>query len=513
MIQTLASTTNFTIEYQDNFPNAIHRAQKLKADAETEFAQLRSWFKNTTGFGTGNRVVLQVEQASLASNNGYHTDGTTKVVMNPFDNLGVSDLADDAVMGLFIAEIIEVLMSCRNSQTGTTTWIENHSDGEGLSRMAAGLFHPDGYYQVLGGPFVNGWLQSANRNNWISQNESSDTDGDSFGCSLLFLYWLRSQLGFNMTDMITKAGSTLEATYKNLTGNSGAYAAFTNFIKPFFPAGETATLKTDDPFPLLAGQQRTVQLTFDEVSNGASTIASQGIAHVSPFVTCPAKDYHYTIYNQSVRLRCSANTTGFGQPVYTWKINGQAAGSFGSVTPTTTVYTDAPSTPFHQNSATEPVTVNYQDDGNTSTYQGMSHELDLTNADHLGHESLQIEVSVHEQYASSDTVSTAGQATLDTQLLKYESQFYVDGAACSQAFHRKLSQYLEYNWIPIILTLPDPPPDLYAGIRILEQVSREIAAIAKQNPAAAAEITRAVGAKLGVSERLLGAGVGEATAG
>lgn len=512
MIQTLASTTNFTIQYQDNFPNAIHRAQKLKADAENEFAQLRSWFKNTTGFGTGNRVVLQVDQASLANNNGYRTNGTMKIVMNPFDNMGVSDLADDAVMGLFIAEIIEVLMACRNFQTGTTTWIENHSDGEGLSRMAVGLFHPDGYYQVLGGPFVNGWLQSANRNDWISQNESSDTDGDSFGCSLLFLYWLRSQLGLGMVDMITKAGATLEATYHNLTGNSGAYTAFTDFIKPFFPVGKTATLKTDDPFPLLTGQQRSVQLSFDEVSNGASTIAGQGVAHVSPFLTCPAKDYHYTIYNQAVRLRCSANTTGFGQPVYSWKINGQAVGSFGSVSPTTTVYTDDPNTPYHQNTVNEPVNVNFQDDGDTSTYQGMSHELDLTNGDHLGHESLQIEVSVHEKYASNDTVATAGLATLDAQLLQYENQFYVDGAACSEAFHRKLSQYLEYNWIPIILTLPDPPPDLYRGIRILEEISREIAAVARKNPAAAAEITRAVTAKLGISARLLGSAAGEATA-
>ena len=178
MIQTLATTTNFVIQFNDAFPFAKQRAQKLQQSAEAEFATLRSWFQNTTGFGASNPVTLLVDTKSLAWNNGYHSNGTTLVIMNHFNGQGADPLADDAVMGLFVAEIIEVLMSCRDVQTGKITWHENNSDGEGLSRMAVGMLHPASYYNgtYLGGPYVNGWLQSAARDDWITTNEPSDTD-------------------------------------------------------------------------------------------------------------------------------------------------------------------------------------------------------------------------------------------------------------------------------------------------------------------------------------------------
>ena len=42
MIQTLAKTTNFVIQFNDAFLFAKQRAQKLQQSAEAEFATLRS---------------------------------------------------------------------------------------------------------------------------------------------------------------------------------------------------------------------------------------------------------------------------------------------------------------------------------------------------------------------------------------------------------------------------------------------------------------------------------------
>jgi hypothetical protein len=507
MIKTLGTTTNFVIQYQDNFPNAKQRAQKLMQSAEGEFAQLRNWFKNTTGFGPSNPVTLVVDTKYLASNNGYFTNGTSRVVMNHFDSQGTAALADDAVMGLFIAEIIEVLMACRDFQTGKVTWISNNSDGEGLSRMAVGLLHPGSYYNptYLGGPYVNGWLQSATRNNWISTNEPSDTDGDSFGCSLLFLYYLRYQLGYSMTDIITKAGANLEDTYKGLTGQSGGYTKFTQFLAPFFPIGQTSALKTDNPFPLKSGQQRTVHLSLAQESDGIDTVASQGTVHVSPFFLCPAKDYHYQIMNTPVRLRCTASVTGFAQPVYEWTVNGVAA-SGGTIHPTATVYTDDPAHPDKQNSANQTIALNCSDVGDTSTYQNLSHEFDITNGDNLGHEQLTIEVAVHEKYASSNKVTTVDWALLDTKELVYEPQFYTDGAKCEEGFKKvwdRISGELAYNPIPIILTLPDPPP-LYRSMKVFEQIVSDIERVAAKDPKLADQIATALGGILQVSPKLFG---------
>jgi hypothetical protein len=114
-----------------------------------------------------------------------------------------------------------------------------------------------------------------------------------------------------MTEIITKAGATLEATYHALTGQSGGYAAFTEFLAPFFTIGQTAALKTDNPFPILTGEQRTVQLDLEQQSSGAASVASQGTVHVSPFPLCPAKDYHHKILNTPKLLRCTADVSGF----------------------------------------------------------------------------------------------------------------------------------------------------------------------------------------------------------
>jgi hypothetical protein len=508
MIQTLNSTTNFTIEYQDGFANAKQRALKLYQTCESEFALLRTWFQNTTGFGPGNRVTLQVEQAQLAINYGYRTDGKTKIVMNPFDSEGTSSLADDAVQALFIAEIIEVLMGCRDVQTGNTTWQAGKSDGEGLSRMAAGLLHPASYYTLLGGPYVNGWLQSDTRPDWISTSENTDKDRISFGCSILLLYYLRYQLGHSMTEIITEAGPNLEQTYHALTGVGGAYAAFSQFLETFFPIGQTAALKTDNPFPVKQGQQRTVQLSFTQESNGEGGVQSEGTAHVSPFFPfCPVKDYSYQILNTPVLLRCTASTVGFAQPVYEWNVNGIGV-SMGTITPVASVFTDDPDHPNAQNSINETIKIDCAEIGDTSTYLAVSDEFDITSVDHLGHEQLAVQVSVREKFASNDKTTTLAFAMLDTQMLVYEAQYYEDGAACKRAFDtvtKRIRGALDYNWIPLILTLPDPPPDLYRSMKVYEQIVGDMQIIAKRDPELASKIATAMSGVLQVSQKLLSA--------
>ena len=54
--QTLPNTTNFNIQYEDNFPNAIKRATAIAAVCENEFAVLTRWFRIPGSFGTGDRI-------------------------------------------------------------------------------------------------------------------------------------------------------------------------------------------------------------------------------------------------------------------------------------------------------------------------------------------------------------------------------------------------------------------------------------------------------------------------
>src|SRR5262249_720834 len=121
----------------------------------------------------------------------------------------------------------------------------------------------------------------------------------------------------------------------------------------------------------------------------------------------------------------------------------------------------------------------------TSTYRGMSNELDVYSVDNQGHEKLQITVDVREKYASNDTMTAIGMAILDTQELKYEQQYYDDRAKCEAEFERLIHRVegkLAYNWIPIIFTLPDPPPDLYRSLQVLQQIVSDVQSVARANP-------------------------------
>jgi len=114
---------------------------------------------------------------------------------------------------------------------------------------------------------------------------------------------------------------------------------------------------------------------------------------------------------------------------------------------------------------------------------------------------------VREQFASSDEVITAGTILLDTQELLYEPQFYKDKAKCQaefQAILNRIEGELAYNPIPIILTLPDPPPPLYNAAKAIEQIVSGIRSVAAKNPALANQIRGAVAAALQVSPELLG---------
>jgi hypothetical protein len=124
-----------------------------------------------------------------------------------------------------------------------------------------------------------------------------------------------------------------------------------------------------------------------------------------------------------------------------------------------------------------------------------------------------VQVSVREQFASTDTVTAAGTTLLDTQELVYEAQFYIDKAKCQAAFQvviNRVQGELAYNPIPIILTLPDPPPDLYSAAKVIEQIVSDIRAVATKDARLADQIATAVAGALQVSPQLLGASAGAA---
>jgi hypothetical protein len=158
-------------------------------------------------------------------------------------------------------------------------WKPGNSSGEGLSQLGANTIYPD-LRGRLNGPQV--WLDTSisptadkpSRPDFVSKPaEPSDADFISFGCALLFLYFLRSQLGFSMKAIVSAhaVDNTLEGVYANLTKDHNAFPIFINLLERAFPAGTPSGLVgSADPFPLRSDERLSVKqfITKNELDPG-----------------------------------------------------------------------------------------------------------------------------------------------------------------------------------------------------------------------------------------------------
>ena len=257
-IHTQQTTTHFVVKYDDSNSQAQGMAAAIAAICENEFTVLTGWFNITSGFGSADRITITVQQIAGggADNHGYLSGGNTTIDVN-FLPAGFSQTqANQIAPMMFVNEFVEVLMSF-NDQQGTTTWNAGHSDGEGLSQFCGILRFPVGHYQAYGS-FVNAWLSSP-RPDWISSNESTDSNSVSFGCVLLFLFYLNIQLGFTPAQIIQNGAATPAGLYANLTGDaSDPFGFFLSLIDSVVPGTATITGVTgaaqDNPFPIFGLQ-------------------------------------------------------------------------------------------------------------------------------------------------------------------------------------------------------------------------------------------------------------------
>ena len=78
------------------------------------------------------------------------------------------------------------------------------------------------------------------RPDWVTQTEQTDQDAVSTGCSIVYIYWMRS-LGYTIPQIVQAAGPTLSANYQALTGQRSAY-------QDLLAAMSGLSVTSDNPF-------------------------------------------------------------------------------------------------------------------------------------------------------------------------------------------------------------------------------------------------------------------------
>jgi hypothetical protein len=468
MIKTLGQTINFTVQYEDTFPNAIKRAQVLLNTIENEFIVLTSWFGVVGGFGPGNRsrIIVDLENNTGGNNRGYHTDGTIEIHIDTQNNNPNDTNAGEIVKMVFVAEFAEVLMAY------VKNWDRGASTGEGLSHFCARERFTktyDNYWDNEVGRWFNSGFE-----NWIDNTEATDQNKVSYGCALLFLYYLKSQRNFSIPEIIKKGGPTLEITFQNLTGESGGLVTIVSLLNHFYPNSSLSAVQNANPFPLLEPAERQVMIStsiHSRMSNRRIPVLS-GSARES-FLGCAEKEYSFEILPMYPELTCTAHSIGFGQPVYRWFVNGVLLPAYfpKTVQCQATIIRDNPADPLTASSSIEMIDVEFS----LLPDQFFQRSVVIYVPNIIGHIDLTIRVEGHDQNFMPDSLNAAEtRILLATEKIVWEDSFYEDARHCRDRFINSLREIAPLfrifrREIAIIFTLPDPAPGNPISLQQLER--------------------------------------------
>jgi hypothetical protein len=211
---------------------------------EQDFNQMSSWFGNIA-LDVPFRIPVNVTQNGGGAAWNV-SNGNLTVTINPAS-------AGASVLRYFlVSEMTEQFMRAQGK--GWFGQGTEGSVGEGLSRfLAAQLLATNGLGPTPSGSLnSNNWMQSP-RSDFINNPQLTDDGPDAAtGCSLLFIYYLFSQLGFSVNQIVAAGASTLAGVYHNLTGDSSdPFPAFRQLLEDSFP-GTTPipAVLGDNPFPL-----------------------------------------------------------------------------------------------------------------------------------------------------------------------------------------------------------------------------------------------------------------------
>jgi hypothetical protein len=223
------STEHFEISFDDSLgAEGMNLANAMLMTCERDYTRLKEYF------GTDPDDLPFVVQVIPGGGGAFHSG--TAVSVHDFPGT-----SDDLGRLLLLAEVDESFMEAQDAG-----WNDASSNGEGLSRVLATEPYPDSLDIFVSSP---SWLNNG-RPDWVTKTEPTDGNYVSTGCAVLFLYFLRFQLGYSWKQIVQAGGATLAETYKNLTGRDNGLQRFEELIQRRFPQVPTADLFQDNPFPL-----------------------------------------------------------------------------------------------------------------------------------------------------------------------------------------------------------------------------------------------------------------------
>jgi hypothetical protein len=237
-------TAHYQIRYDDSLSAADgkDRAIALIGDCEKDFALMAGWFNNIS-LTVPLPITVDISPGPYAS-----------ASWNPAVTLVPGNGSSEALVRyLLVSEVTEMFMEAQSA--GWFGAGNEGSAGEGLSRFLGGQFLITNGLGVTepGFALANSWMTS-DRLDYVNAVDPTDHAIDAkTGCAMLFIYYLHTQLGFSVNQIVAAAAAELSGVYRNLTGGTeDPFPRFKQLLDSRY-RGTTAIPgdNPDNPFPIL----------------------------------------------------------------------------------------------------------------------------------------------------------------------------------------------------------------------------------------------------------------------
>jgi len=493
----IGGTDNFLVTASSDTPAARAAAQAILGSAEADLGTLEGWFSyswNDFPYGIWVSVGDDGSPGPHASNSWYGTSHSPHIEVygaTTANTMGSAAVRDELARMLFVAELAEVLM-----HAAPTGWNPGNSAGEALSRVAAAELHPQGYYRPAGsannGPYATPWVQldfrkrdiqdadnDSPRYDFITVSENTDTNNLSYGCGILFLYYLRYQLHFTWKQIASSWGAHLCETFGQLTGRPPhtAFPEFSDVLDAHLPPGTSVSLVTENVFPLSSHPPVVLVASYGKTSGKAHPV--EALASLKPGPLCPEGTYAYRVVDVTAPVSVLARSPGTYAPGFTWKLNGVDLAAHGATQQVTVPVRIVDTQPGTGEPARDGValTVRY-----TITDSPDRSRLDLVNLSFPGNtDGMEIRVVMSEAGRSVIPGQFVGSTIIAPRYRDYDMEWrwYSDVSRCNP---RALGRAVVHHDALIsrlfaLKNLPDPAPDQLADL--VEAATRYAAAAAE----------------------------------
>ena len=253
-------TTHFAITYDQSFnpgdsADGMDRGNALLAVVEGDYTVMSNWFRGIS-LPFSLPIPLQIGTGAYAGAGWQNPPNLSTVTLNPGNGEKL-----DLVRYLVVSEITEQFMLKKANGWGYSFGDGNEgSKGEGLSRFLGFQFMQNKgldttvLQKPIGATFFvsNFWLNSP-RVDYVNFDPDDNKPDANTGCTALFIYYLFTQLSFDIPSIIDTGSATMAGVYNKLTNDLGdPFPFFSRLVGNALPGTNQNNIgpNFDDPFPM-----------------------------------------------------------------------------------------------------------------------------------------------------------------------------------------------------------------------------------------------------------------------